>query len=140
MSELEPVPSSKDPPNIRVAMRFVLLIGVLSFFADFTYEIVRQVEQLELQLEELEAGRAAQQVADPLASEAAPQYPILGGASPSRRSLPEHLAREVHTHLPEATCCTGCGGALRAFGEDVAEVLDYGKHPVLAVVVDGLSV
>jgi MFS family permease len=38
-----PLPSAKAPLNSRVAMRFVLLIGVLSFFADFTYEGGRSV-------------------------------------------------------------------------------------------------
>jgi transposase len=43
----------------------------------------------------------------------------------SRRSLPEHLPREVEMHRPDSTCCPGCGDALREFGEDVSEVLEY---------------
>jgi transposase len=39
--------------------------------------------------------------------------------------LPAHLPREVVTHLPEQNCCPDCGGALRNFGEDVAEILKY---------------
>ncbi|WP_432432302.1 IS66 family transposase zinc-finger binding domain-containing protein [Granulicella aggregans] len=31
----------------------------------------------------------------------------------------------METHLPETSCCPGCGGALREFGEDVSEVLEY---------------
>lgn len=33
--------------------------------------------------------------------------------------------REVKTHSPEASCCPGCGGMLREFGEGVSEVLQY---------------
>ncbi len=86
-------------------------------------KIIRQVEQMEFQLEELEAIRAEEQVAEPLlleeaiSSEASP-------VQPSRRSLPEHLPREVQTHRPDETCCPGCGGTLREFGEDVAELLE----------------
>jgi transposase len=42
-----------------------------------------------------------------------------------RKPLPEHLPREVVTHLPQGDCCSGCGGALRKFGEDVSEQLEY---------------
>jgi MFS family permease len=36
-------PRAGTPPNSRTAMRFVLLIGALSFFADFTYEGSRSI-------------------------------------------------------------------------------------------------
>ncbi len=80
---------------------------------------MRQIEQLEFKLEELEAVRAEQEAADPLPQEVSPT------ARPSRRPLPEHLPREVQTHMPEHSCCPGCGGTLREFGEDIAEVLEY---------------
>jgi hypothetical protein len=38
-----PAISATDSADSRMAMRFVLLIGVLSFFADFTYEGARSV-------------------------------------------------------------------------------------------------
>ena len=44
---------------------------------------------------------------------------------PSSRKLPAHLPREIKTHRPETSCCPGCGGTLREFGEDVSEVLEY---------------
>jgi hypothetical protein len=37
-------------------------------------------------------------------------------AKPSRRPLPEHLPREVHTYMPTAQACPECGGELRKFG------------------------
>jgi transposase len=46
------------------------------------------------------------------------------GKRPSRQSLPEHLPREVHVHMPEADACTACGGELRKYGEDVSEMLE----------------
>jgi len=87
-------------------------------------KVVRQVEQLELQLEELEAARAEEEAAEPLPFHM-PVPEEISVAQPSRRSLPEHLPREVQTHLPEAACCPDCGGALREFGEDISEVLEY---------------
>jgi len=44
---------------------------------------------------------------------------------PSRKPLAAHLPREVVTHHPEQNCCPDCGEALRNFGEDVAEILEY---------------
>lgn len=41
------------------------------------------------------------------------------------RSFPEHLPREVVTHLPSLCNCPHCGSGLRRLGEDVSEVLDY---------------
>jgi transposase len=46
-------------------------------------------------------------------------------AKPSRRPLPEHLPREVHTYMPTARACPECGGELRKFGYDVSEMLEY---------------
>jgi transposase len=77
-----------------------------------------QIEQLELHLEELETAQAA--------AEASVEVPEAKTKSkPSRKPLPVHLPREVVTHLPEQDCCPDCGEALRNFGEDVAEILEY---------------
>ncbi len=84
-------------------------------------KLVRQVAQLELQLEELETSRGEEEVSLPLPfHELVEQEP-----RPSRRTLPEHLPREIETHRPETNCCPDCGGTLREFGEDVSEVLEY---------------
>ncbi len=85
-------------------------------------KVIVQVEQFELQLEDAETEHAA--VAEKFeapAAEAEPQSP----PRPSRKPLPAHLPREVVTHLPGHDCCPDCGGALRNFGEDVAEMLEY---------------
>ena len=46
---------------------------------------------------------------------------------PARKPLPDHLPRETVVHQPANTkrcTCTGCNGALRLLGQDVAEVLE----------------
>ncbi len=67
-------------------------------------KLVRQVEQLEFQLEELEAGRGEDRIAEP-----PPKAEAVSSQDrvhePTRRSLPEHLPREIETHLPEKACC-----------------------------------
>ena len=79
----------------------------------------RQIEQLELRLEELEADEGAAPIEIPKTPRTAPEQ------SP-RKPLPEHLPREVQTHLPESTVtCSECGGKLKLLGEDVAEQLEY---------------
>ena len=83
-------------------------------------KIVLKLEQLELQLEEEETTqaeggslrRARRQLQEPK-------------PRPERKPLPEHLPREVVTHVPERDCCPDCGGQLRQFGEDVTEQLEY---------------
>jgi transposase len=79
----------------------------------------RQIEQLELRLEELEADEGAAPIEIPKTPRTAPEQT-------PRRPLPEHLPREVQTHLPEsAGTCTACGGQMKLLGEDVAEQLEY---------------
>lgn len=83
-------------------------------------KIVLQLDQLELHLEELESAQAEAEAAfDPL-------VPVQETKTRStRKPLPEHLPREVVTHLPASDDCPGCGGAMRQFGEDVTEQLEY---------------
>jgi transposase len=85
-------------------------------------KVQRQIEQLELRLEDLQAKQA---------EDAPPERYQPGGVSnlpsskPTRRPLPAHLPRETHQHKPAATFCPDCGGALRPLGEDVSELLEY---------------
>ena len=78
-------------------------------------KIDREIEQLELQLEELQLRSAPVPSAKPATEER---------TQPVRRPLPEHLPREQRLHEP-ACNCPGCGAAMRKIGEDVSEVLDY---------------
>jgi transposase len=83
-------------------------------------KIVVQLEQLELHLEELESSQAEMEAAVERVTPA--EEPK---ARSRRKPLPEHLPREVVTHLPHGDCCPDCGGQLRQFGHDVTEQLEY---------------
>ena len=77
-----------------------------------------QIEQLELQLEDLQATEG----------EAERERPPVDKAprnKPTRKPLPEHLPRVEHVYQPEIDACPGCGGGLRPLGEDVAEQLEW---------------
>lgn len=79
----------------------------------------RQIEQLELRLEDLQADEgAADTVAAPIA-----RRPRREGAG--RKPLPDHLEREERVHSPAHESCPDCGGRLKPLGEDVAEQLEY---------------
>jgi hypothetical protein len=78
----------------------------------------RQIEQLELWVEELEATNAQLScVAEKKSkrSAAAPKAP---------RVFPEHLPRETRTIAPREDACPDCGGELKHLGEDVSETLE----------------
>ena len=82
----------------------------------------RQIEQLELWVEELEAADALRVcvVAD---RGEAPQSPAVAVSKP-RREFPAHLPRESNVIAPSETACPDCGGVLKHLGEDVSEMLE----------------
>ena len=86
-------------------------------FGTRSEKVSREIEQLELKLEELETQQAERVTASP-------QTNVPAKARPIRRPLPEHLPREVHTHQPTEDACPDCGGELRKLGEDVSEILE----------------
>ena len=85
-------------------------------FGTRSEKVSREIEQLELKLEELETHEAERVTAITANTPAK--------AKPIRRPLPEHLPREMHTHLPAEDACPDCGGLLRKLGEDVSEILE----------------
>src|SRR3954465_2446915 len=91
--------------------------------------INHQIAQLELRLEELEAGEAE----DGAKAEAAnPAAPARARNKPTRKPLPDHLPRQEVVHQPAAdgACtCPACGRGMSKLGEDVTEVLDYVPDP-----------
>lgn len=101
--------------------RLLLVVEKLQrmLFGARSEKVLRQIEQLELKLEELEADGAAEKRLTPASREASV------AVKPARRPLPEHLPREVLTHMPDHEACPDCGGKLRLLGEDVAEMLEY---------------
>ena len=90
-------------------------------------ERARQLDQLELQLEELEAAASE----DALAAEAAAARAAREAAlvksferrKPVRGPLPAHLPRE-RVVIPAPCSCPDCGGKLAKLGEDITETLE----------------
>ncbi|NYS11443.1 IS66 family transposase [Achromobacter xylosoxidans] len=78
----------------------------------------RQIGQLELRLEELQADEGEAAVDTPASRQGTKRTSV-------RRPLPEHLPREDHVYELESPCCPDCGGALHLLGEDVSEQLEY---------------
>jgi len=88
-------------------------------------KLARQIEQLELRLEDLQQAQAAEQTMRAAESPSTePSQPTVQ-AKPARRPLPEHLPRQIETHLPQYSACPDCGGELRKLSEDVSEMLEY---------------
>ena len=83
----------------------------------------RQIEQLELRLDELQATQAENTSASQTPAVATAD--AKGNEEPARRSLPEHLPREVQKYLPKQDACPDCGGMLKPLGEDVSEIPEY---------------
>src|SRR4051812_46305345 len=85
-------------------------------------KVERQVEQLELELEDLQCAQTAQ--LEELQRQLEPAK-IAAVGKPVRRSLPDHLPREVQTHTPAEQGCPACGAELNKLGEDISEVLEW---------------
>jgi transposase len=94
----------------------------------------REIEQLQLRLEDLETTHA---IHDHVAS-VSPSAVVL---KPSRRPLPPELPRETETLLPNHDACPDCGGRLGLLGEDVSEMLEYvpARFKVIRIVRPKLS-
>ena len=87
-------------------------------FGRSSEKLSRQIEQLELALEEMEEEAEAVPVL--VSTPASRERPSL------RRTLPDHLPRiEQQIEPTTANCtCPACGGALRPLGSDSDEMLD----------------
>src|SRR4051794_6448309 len=68
--------------------------------------LTRQIEQLELRLEELEAGEA-EEIAKAIAEDR--PLPIRKRDRPKRKPLPDHLPRQAIVHAPEPSLPMPCG-------------------------------
>jgi transposase len=104
-------------------------------FGTKSEKILREVDQLELRLEDLEAAEVE------LAPPSEPVAETAKRQRPARRSLPAALPREEQVLRPSETQCGSCGGALRPLGEDASEMLEYvpGHFKVIRVVRPKLS-
>jgi len=120
-------------------LRFQLARYRRAEFGRSSERLEREIDQLELAIETLEADQAERlAAASPIgaaAIEAAAE-----SKKPARRALPEHLPREDRVHVaPHA--CPECGGALRRLGEDITKTLDYvpGRFKVIRHIREKLS-
>jgi len=84
----------------------------------------RLLDQMELQLEELEASATEDELAAETAATKANHVAAFTRTRPSRRPFPAHLPRE-RIVVPGPSACGCCGGArLAKLGEDVTETLE----------------
>jgi transposase len=91
-------------------------------FGRSSEKLDRQIEQLELRLEELQTTQA-ENTAGKVAARPSASEPTV--KVPARRPLPEHLLRETRKYMPKQEKCPDCGSAWKPLGEDVAEILEY---------------
>jgi transposase len=97
-------------------------------FGKSSEKIEREIEQLELALEDLLVARAESAV-EPMEGDAAePPAPPAPDETPERKPrrrprVSDATPRERREIDPGA-CCPDCGGELRLVGEDVSEILD----------------
>jgi transposase len=94
-------------------------------FGPKSEKLERQIEQLELRLEDLQQAQAAEQTTHWIENASTEPSQPTAKAKPLRRPLPEHLPRQIQTHVPKHTVCPDCGGELRKLSEDVSEMLEY---------------
>ena len=118
-SERESLKQSKldDAEEIK---RLSLLLEKLKrmIFGQKSEKLLRQIDQLELELEELHIGQGEQASK----SERKPR-----GKKKAReaRTFPEDLPRDTQEHMPKDAACPDCGGEWLRLGEDVSEVLEF---------------
>jgi transposase len=84
----------------------------------------RLLDQMDLELEELEAAATEDEVAAERAATRTTSVAPFTRKRPSRQPFPEHLPRE-RVVIPAPTTCDCCGGArLRKLGETITETLE----------------
>lgn len=91
-------------------------------------KIERQIEQLELKLEELQAERAEdtwQSDEEPEPEQPAAASQEKTSAKKRTRRFPEHLEQETLTYVPVDSCCPQCGSTMTKLGEDISVMLEY---------------
>lgn len=93
-------------------------------FGQSSERMRREIEQLELRLEELETAEAVELA--PTEALTGPEEALETPApqKKKRSDFPAHLPRSEVVHEPVQTC-PACGGAMRKVGEAVTEILEY---------------
>lgn len=105
------------------------------YFGQKSERLERDIHQLELRLEDLEASRATTEATEEAAENQAPAS-AEAPSRPARKPLPASLPRIEKRIEPQQTQCPDCGGALRDLGEDTSEILNYvpGHFEVIRIV------
>jgi len=89
----------------------------------------RLIDQLELQLEEIEATASEDDLLAEMAAAKTTQVAAFTRKKPARKSFPEHLPRERILH-PTPASCPCCGGTkLSKLGEDITETVEVIPGP-----------
>lgn len=103
--------------------RLSLLIAKLKrmVFGQKSEKLSIQIAQLELELEELHITQGLKLPAVDVTE----FVESIERNAPKRRPLPEHLPRDIHTHMPAEAACPDCGGDWKILGEDISEILEY---------------
>jgi transposase len=84
----------------------------------------RLLEQMELQLEELEAGASEDELAAEQAAARTQTVSVFQRRRPARKPFPDHLPRE-RVVIPAPESCPCCGSSkLSKLGEDITETLE----------------
>ena len=93
-------------------------------FGPHSERTARLLDQMELQLEELEATATEDELAAERAAAKTTNVMAFARKKPSRKPFPEHLPRERIVE-PSPTSCSCCGGTrLCKLGEDITETLE----------------
>jgi len=100
--------------------RLTLLLEKLKrmLFGRKSEKLLRQIEQLELELEEAYISESVRE------EQAEAQAPAARVARQERQPLPDHVPRETKEHMPADEQCPDCGGVWQRLGENVSEVLE----------------
>ena len=95
-------------------------------FGKSSEKVEREIEQLELALEDLLIAAAEGDTTPSAEDKAAPATPTGETAErkPRRRPRVSESTPRERRELDPGTCCPDCGGDLRPVGEDVSEILD----------------
>ena len=95
-------------------------------FGKSSEKVEREIEQLELALEDLLIAAAEGDTTPSAEDKAAPATPTGETAErkPRRRPRVSEFTPRERRELDPGTCCPDCGGDLRPVGEDVSEILD----------------
>ena len=90
----------------------------------------RLLDQLELQLDELEASATEDELAAERAAAGTTEVTGFTRRRPGRKPFPEHLPRE-RVVVPGPTSCACCGSdRLSKIGEDITETLEVLAEPL----------